>query len=509
MAIVVSHIDSDFDALCKRALRQAPLADLIELRLDRIGNPGEVKFAAFVQSCPKPIIVTIHGPELFGDFQGDVDERLDILHMAARAGAKFVDVDYRLSLDLGEVERPCHRIVSRHELEGTPDSLEELAAMHEEIRDVQYEGDATKLVTHAERCEDGLLVMQYLRREPGLIAFCTGEAGSFTRTLGPIFGSAFTYCAPAAMPGEPEPEKTAPGQLRVNDLLTQLPPGGVTPGTSIFAVVGNPISGSWSPRLQGMAFKSAGFDAIFTALEPTDFDLFLERADDENFRGFSVTAPYKNDAFRLAKDRDEATERAQTCNTLLRDGERWRASNTDIPAIRETLERAFQIHGQIPGRPVAFGAATTLILGTGGAARAALDAVRLAGGRGAIAGRDLEKARALAQEFGAEAVAWDDIGEFPYDALVNCTPVGSLADPDRSPLPDEALRPATVVLDAVYRPLRTPLLMAAKKKGCTAIPGGEWFVRQAQAQYQLFTRKEPDEALMRATFDMALKEDAG
>lgn len=505
MAIVVSHIASDFDTLTKRALRQAPLADLIELRLDRIGNPGEEQLAAFVRECPKPIIVTLHGPELFGDFAGDVDERLEILHSAARAGVKFVDVDYRLSLELGEVHGKCHRIVSRHETEGTPDSLDELAAMHEEIRAVLYEGDVTKFVTHANSCEDGLLMLQYLRGEPGLIGFCTGDAGSFTRALAPIIGSAFTYCAPAIIPGEPEPEATAPGQIRVNDLLALNPPGGVSPETSIFAVVGNPISGSWSPRIQGMSFKSAGLDAIYVALEPTNFATFLERANDENFRGFSVTAPFKNDAFAASKQRDGASEEAGTCNTLLREGDHWNAANTDVPAIRETLRCGLQIEQYTGPRDLA--KAKTLVLGTGGAARAAMLAVRGLDGEPTVAGRDPAKAAQLAADLNCDWISWEEIEGFAYDILVHCTPVGSLANRDASPIPEAWLRPGAIVLDAVYRPLRTPLLMAAKACGSVAIPGGEWFVRQAEAQYRLFTRKDPDQKLMRATFDQALREE--
>ena len=64
--------------------------------------------------------------------------------------------------------------------------------------------------------------------------------------------------------------------------------------------------------------------------------------------------------------------------------------------------------------------------------------------------------------------------------------------------------PETLVLDAVYRPIRTPLLLAARRRGCTAIPGGEWFVRQARAQFELFTHQEPDDALMRAAFESAV-----
>ena len=89
--------------------------------------------------------------------------------------------------------------------------------------------------------------------------------------------------------------------------------------------------------------------------------------------------------------------------------------------------------------------------------------------------------------------------------LVHCTPVGSAGRvAGRSPIDERWIRPRQLVLDAVYRPLKTPLLEAAHKKGCTAVPGGEWFVRQAEAQFQLFTRRDADENLMRAAFENAL-----
>jgi shikimate dehydrogenase len=62
-----------------------------------------------------------------------------------------------------------------------------------------------------------------------------------------------------------------------------------------------------------------------------------------------------------------------------------------------------------------------------------------------------------------------------------------------------------LVLDAVYRPIKTPLLAAAMAKGCTAVPGAEWFVRQAGAQFELFTQTKADDAVMRAAFENALR----
>src|SRR6185436_11359411 len=159
-----------------------------------------------------------------------------------------------------------------------------------DVERVLYEGDLVKLVAHAHTCEDGLRMLRFVReRGGGMIGFSSGDAGSFTRVLAPIFGSPFTYAAPAVMPGMPEPPRTAPGQIRVNDLRAVLPPTGLSPGTAIFAVVGNPARHSWSPRVIGMALKAGRLDAVYVALEPQDFYLFLDLATDENFRGFSVT----------------------------------------------------------------------------------------------------------------------------------------------------------------------------------------------------------------------------
>ena len=106
-----------------------------------------------------------------------------------------------------------------------------------------------------------------------------------------------------------------------------------------------------------------------------------------------------------------------------------------------------------------------------------------------------------------QACRWEEVAKLAWDVLVHCTPVGSLADPEKLPIPAEWIRPGTLVLDAVYRPLKTPLLAEALRKGCTPVPGGEWFVRQAQAQFKLFTGMDGDEQLLRAAFTNALTED--
>ena len=510
MAIVVSHIGAEFEPLARQALRQAPLADLIEVRLDHIGHPGEERLRELVERAKKPVIIAMHGPESQGHYTGDLGRKLETLHAAARAGAMFVDIDWRLSLELGPLEGKCHRIVSRHEAEGTP---EDLAALEEDVRAVLHEGDAVKLVTHARCAEDGLRMLRHLRSaRGGLVAFCSGPRGSFTRVLCTLFGSPFTYAAAARIPGQPDPEPTAPGQLRANDLRGLLPPGGLHPGTAVFAVVGGAVEHSLSPHVHDMALKMARLDAVYLALSAQSLERVVELADDACFRGFSVTAPHKQAAFGLARSSDAESRAARASNTLVRDGTGWRAANTDVPAVRETLEKAWGFHRQRSGKPfLAQGAGLAgvhaLVLGAGGAARAVVQAVKASGGRATLAARAPEKARAVAAELGCAAVAWSAIPQTEHDVLVNATPLGGRgrpADEPASPVPAEWVRAGTLVLDAVYDPVRTALLEAARARGCTPVPGAEWFVRQAAAQFQQFTQQAADESVLRSALEKAL-----
>jgi 3-dehydroquinate dehydratase/shikimate dehydrogenase len=511
VAIVVSHLGARFEDLARAALRQAPLADLVELRLDRCGFPGHERLAAFVKALGKPVIATVHGPENGGDFAGDLDERFAILHGAAEAGASFVDVDWTHSLDLGPMTGKCHRIVSRHDFEGTP---ADLSRFDEEVRAVLHEGDVIKLVPRARSTADGLRVLRHLRAaRGGLIAFASGEEGRFTRVLCRLFGSAFTYASAAVMPGEGAPEPTAAGQLRVNDLRGLLPPGGGNAQTAIFGVVGKPLAHSFSAHVHDMALKMARLDALYLAFETDDLEELLRLADDPLFRGFSITAPCKQAAFARAASRDEASHAARAANTLVREtGGTWRALNTDVPAVRETLETAWRYHRSKRGASVAptggaLGGVHALILGAGGAARAVALAVREAGGRATLAARDAGRGAAVAAEVGAAAIGWDELPRTAYDVLVNATPVGTVqadGSPGPSPIPAPWIRADSLVLDAIYNPVRTQLLADATARGATAVPGAEWFVRQAARQFEAFTRQAPDDAVLRAAFENAL-----
>jgi 3-dehydroquinate dehydratase/shikimate dehydrogenase len=477
MKLVLSHKAAGFEALARQAQAHVSAGDLVELRLDGIEAPREEDLRALIRRLEKPVIAAAHGPEAFGDFRGGDAERLELLRLAARAGAGYVDIDLRLASGLGDLPPGCRRIVSHHERERMPPDP---GALLRELRLLAGEHGLVKLVAHAGCAEDGLRLLAALRAARGTrIGFSSGEAGRFTRVLCGLHGSEWTYCVPSARPGLPAPLPAAPGQWTPDELCAQLPAGGLSRETRVFGVLGNPVEHSWSPRLHTAALRRLRADAVYVPFAVRDLAAFLGLLDYPNYAGFSITAPHKEPAFRARAVTDESVQRLRAVNTLVRLDGIWHARNTDVLAVREVLRRAFgrtTIELPLEGLGV-------VVLGSGGAARAAVEAVQGAGGSAFVAARDMQRAG----ELGAQAVGLEQLATFEYDGLVHCTPQGSLADPGKLPLDPRLLRPGMVLVDAVYRPRETPLVKAARERGCRVHGGGEWFVLQAAQQFELFS----------------------
>ena len=221
MPLVVSNRARAFDALVAQAAKEARWADVLELRLDECSDVSEEHMRAAFASLAKPVIVAVNGAEAFGSFAGTLDQRLDCLQRATRAGARYVDIDAPNAAALGSVASACTRILSRHVAPALP------ATLFDELEAEARGGDLLKLVTHAASAEDGLaLLVELARRTRGLepessrwIAFSSGDRGRFTRVLAPLLGSRFTYAAPTGGAA------TAPGQVRADELRQAWPAG--------------------------------------------------------------------------------------------------------------------------------------------------------------------------------------------------------------------------------------------------------------------------------------------
>ncbi len=163
-----------------------------------------------------------------------------------------------------------------------------------------------------------------------------------------------------------------------------------------------------------------------------------------NLGGVSVTIPFKEEIFPLLDEIDEQARTIGAVNTVVnREGRLW-GTNTDWQGAVVALQEEINLAGE-----------RVLVLGAGGAGRAIVYAVRQAGGEVTVADADDTRARTLAQEFGAVFVPMAQAAQEPAAVLINATPVGMAPREEDIPLDPDLLSNFSVVMDIVYKPLRT------------------------------------------------------
>ena len=257
---------------------------------------------------------------------------------------------------------------------------------------------------------------------------------------------------------------------------------------SWLGVAGWPVGHSRSPQMHNAALAELGLAERWRytrlPLPPERFAEAVRALGPAGFTGINVTIPHKEAALALATEATEAARRSGAANTLTfgEDGA-LHADNTDVAALEEAL-------GETAGR-------RALVLGAGGAARAALYALRGAADL-QVWNRTAERAARLAAEFGARVVSRPD----PADLVVQCTAAGLQSDDDPfKSLPSRAdiWTAGSLVVDMVYRPGGTAFLAAARADGCRAVDGLDILVAQGAASLERWTgRPAPRETMRRA-----------
>jgi len=254
----------------------------------------------------------------------------------------------------------------------------------------------------------------------------------------------------------------------------------VSSATRVFALLGDPVRHSLSPVIQNAAFAAADVDGVYVALRTRDDDLrplmvALSRAGG----GGNVTLPHKERAATVVDRPSDAVRRTGACNTFWGEEGEIHGDNTDVEGFRRALR---DLLGR---RPVD---ARTLLLGAGGAARAALVALLDDGvSEVQILNRSTERARAVARRIGGERVrvveTQADVPGESFDLVVNATRLG-LSEDDPLPLELSVLKRAGVVMDMVYGAGGTAFVRAARALGIRAEDGGAMLVRQAAVAFE-------------------------
>jgi shikimate dehydrogenase len=240
-------------------------------------------------------------------------------------------------------------------------------------------------------------------------------------------------------------------------------------------------------------YRALGLAFAYVPFEVRDLPGALAGMRALGIRGFGVSHPFKQDVIPLLDELEGVAGRIAAVNTIVNDGRGHLVGhNTDWVGALRALEET---------RPL--GGARVLLIGAGGAGRAIAFGLSERAARTTIANRDLGKAHALAAETGAVAAAFDETTRAAeYDVVVNATTLGQSDVDSVSPVPAEALHRGQVVMDIVYKPVRTALVEAATVRGASVVHGGRMLLYQAAAQFELYTgRPAPlevmDEALRR------------
>jgi shikimate dehydrogenase len=268
----------------------------------------------------------------------------------------------------------------------------------------------------------------------------------------------------------------------------------VTARTRVLALLGDPVGHSASPEIQNAAFAEAGVDGVYVAVRcaPSDLSGFmhgLARAGG----GGNVTLPHKEKAATTVDVPSEAVRRTGACNTFWGVDDKLHGDNTDVDGFRRAV-RTF-MHGPIQG-------ARALVLGAGGAARAALVGLLDEGaGEVLLFNRTAERARAVARRIGGQRTravplvqALDTEG---FDLVVNTTSLG-LEPNDPAPFDLTRLGRVGGALDLVYGREKTPFVRSAEALGVRSMDGTEMLVQQGAASFERWWGRPAPIDVMRA-----------
>jgi len=453
-----------------------------ELRLDHLQD-----FSQFEDSLHQvlsrlhvpPTIATCRREEAGGAFQGTVEEQAAVLAAAVRAGCAWVDIEWESIKAAGpsllRQFQPARVIASYHNYRKTPS----LGAVYRRL--ARLPADWVKVATYAQHLRDNLQIRQllkdYHRQRPKLLAVAMGAAGVPSRLLALLWGSAITYASSGN-------HAVAPGQVAAEIMRSIYRVDRLDRRTRLYGVVGSRASISLSPAMQNAAFQAKHVNAIFLPCETNQLSDFLTFARQAHLMGFAVTMPYKRAVLRSLDWADPLATRIGACNTVAVQRGKWMGWNTDAAAVIEVLTKRLRL----PGSRI-------LILGAGGAARAAAYALCDEGARVIVAARREEMGRRLARAVQGEAVSWEGAEGLEVDAVINATPVGMYPYMDSSPLDLARLR-TSVVFDMVYYPLATRFITEARGRGLITISGLEMLVAQGARQFEIWTGLTAPRALM-------------
>ncbi len=406
-------------------------SEMHEIRLDVFDEiPEGLDDRSLVTLCGKDISVV---PDWFG---GLVD-----------VGDSFVTTKHR-------------KIRSIHDFERTPSKEEIVRMLSEGDQEISKGAFIASSFTDLASILDASMELD---RKHVLLGM--GKIGEVTRIRQRILRNEFSFGYHG--------ESTAPGQLSADEMEK------LGDDCVITGITGHPLSHTKSPAMQSAAMESAGINGRYLTFDSPDLDRIEDVIRGYDIRGINVTIPYKQDVMSHLDGISEAASQVGAVNTIVNDEGTLTGHNTDVVGIGYAL------------RDTDTKGARALILGSGGAARAAAFELNALGCDVSIAGRNKATVADLCRDFGIETHSGNTADA---EIIVNCTPIGLVEG--TYPADIDGLHKGQTVFDMVYG-RETPILKAAKDKGCRTMDGSDMLVGQGAESFRLWFGKEPDMDEMR------------
>lgn len=260
----------------------------------------------------------------------------------------------------------------------------------------------------------------------------------------------------------------------------------ITGAARLGGIVGNPVAHSLSPVIHNAWLAAAGLDATYAAFSPKDaagFDTLIAFGRAGLLAGVNVTAPFKEQAFACADSVSDTAKASGSANILVFRDRQIHADSTDGEGLLRALaQQAPDL--SLEGAPV-------VMLGAGGAARAAVAALAGAGATVRIVNRTRDRAEALVRDLARDLGGLVEVGDLASAFQGARLVVNALSIQPEVDL--ATLDPGTVVMDMTYRPVRTAFLVAAQAAGLTPVDGLAMLIGQAGPSYQaIFGQAPPD-----------------
>lgn len=452
---------------------------IVELRLDLIfehffkksPSPHDLKIStclfSLISKINVPKIVTLRKKNAGGAFNGSEKARISLLKEFLKLNIHYIDIEHdsdeSFFLWVKEHYPNIKIICSYHNTKKTPGDLHSVfQAMQKRKPDIY------KIATFAKRSTDSLRMLSFVREKTGqgykICGIGMGEKGRITRILSPIFKGYFSFAR--------LDKNTAEGQFDADTLEKRYGYNFLNENTSIFALIGEDVSKSYSHRVYNKIFSIGNFKNIYVKipLQKKEITLFFNLIKNMPFKGLSITTPYKEYCAHILSLEGDA-KAILAINTAFLFKGKLTGYNTDGKGTLDRLEQNCPIQGK-----------KIVVIGAGGSARSICFEAQKRGARVSVLGRTESKALKIAKEMKVQGDSLDnllDICNKGYDIIINAT--SSL-----DPISEEFLLPKTIALDMNANPQWTPFLLKAKNKDCHLIFGFEVFISQGRKQFDLW-----------------------